>query len=56
RFVHGHHTSILDPRATAASPDAVLSARATQEMQSQVAVFFATMGQLIQVTDAAVVK
>ena len=56
RFIHGHHTSILDPRATAASPDAGLSARATQEMQSQVAVFFATMGQLIQVTDTGVVK
>ncbi|MBA6357347.1 MULTISPECIES: VolA/Pla-1 family phospholipase [unclassified Colwellia] len=56
RFVHGHHSSILDPRANAASPDAALSARATQEMQSQVAVFFATMGQLIQVTDTGVVK
>ncbi|TWX54555.1 VolA/Pla-1 family phospholipase [Colwellia hornerae] len=56
RFVHGHHSSILDPRANAASPDAALSARATQEMQSQVAIFFATMGQLIQVTDTAVVK
>ncbi|MBA6264856.1 MAG: VolA/Pla-1 family phospholipase [Colwellia sp.] len=56
RFVHGHHSSILDPRANAASPSVELSARATQEMQSQVAVFFATMGQLIQVTDTAVVK
>jgi Pla-1/cef family extracellular lipase len=56
RFVHGHHSSILNPLATDASPDAALSARATQEMQTQVAVFFATMGQLIQVTDADVVK
>ncbi|MBA6296523.1 VolA/Pla-1 family phospholipase [Colwellia sp. MB02u-9] len=56
RFVSGHHSSILDPRAKAASPDAALSARATQEMQSQVAVFFATMGQLIKVTDTAVVQ
>jgi len=56
RFVNGHHSSILDPRPTAASPDAALSARATQEMQSQVAVFFATMGQLIKVTDTAVVQ
>ncbi|AOW78192.1 hypothetical protein A3Q34_15875 [Colwellia sp. PAMC 20917] len=56
RFVNGHHSSILDPRAYPASPDAALSARATQEMQSQVAIFFATMGQLIQVTDTAVVK
>jgi Pla-1/cef family extracellular lipase len=56
RFVHGHHSSILDPRSNAASPDAALSARATQEMQTQVAIFFASMGQLIQVTDAEVVK
>ncbi|MBA6348775.1 VolA/Pla-1 family phospholipase [Colwellia sp. BRX8-9] len=56
RFLNGHHSSILDPRAYPASPDAALSARATQEMQSQVAVFFATMGQLIQVTDTGVVK
>ena len=56
RFVNGHHSSILDPRANAASPDAELSARATQEMQTQVATFFASMGQLIKITDAAVVK
>jgi Pla-1/cef family extracellular lipase len=58
RFVSGHHSSILDPRpdAAGASPDAELSARATQEMQTQVATFFASMGQLITVTDAAVVK
>jgi len=56
KFVNGHHSSILDPRSNAASPDAVLSAKATQEMQSQVAVFFATMGQLIKVTDTDVVK
>jgi len=56
KFVNGHHSSILDPRSTAASPDAALSAKATQEMQSQVAVFFATMGQLIKVTDTDVVK
>ncbi len=56
KFVNGHHSSILDPRSNAASPDAALSAKATQEMQSQVAVFFATMGQLIKVTDTDVVK
>ena len=56
RFVNGHHSSILDPRPTAASPDAELSARATQEMQTQVATFFASMGQLIKITDSAVVK
>lgn len=56
RFVNGHHSSILDPRPNAASPDAELSARATQEMQTQIATFFASMGQLIKITDAAVVK
>jgi Pla-1/cef family extracellular lipase len=56
RFVNGHHSSILDPRPNFASPDAELSARATQEMQTQVATFFASMGQLIKVTDSAVVK
>tara|TARA_R110000744_G_scaffold169699_1_gene287649 strand:- start:7 stop:2418 length:2412 start_codon:yes stop_codon:yes gene_type:complete len=56
RFVHGHHSSILDPRPDASSPDEGLSKRATQEMQTQVATFFASMGQLITVTDAAVVK
>ncbi|AZQ84054.1 alpha/beta fold hydrolase [Colwellia sp. Arc7-635] len=56
RFVNGHHSSILDPRANAASPDAILSARATQEMQSQVAAFFASMGTTIVITDPEVVK
>mgnify|MGYP003629517642 CR=1 FL=1 len=56
RFVNGHHSSILDPRPNAASPDAALSARATQEMQTQVATFFASMGTLIKVTDTAIVK
>lgn len=58
RFINGHHSSILDPRpdAAGASPDAELSARATQEMQTQVATFFASMGQLISITDSAVVK
>ncbi|SEK84081.1 extracellular lipase, Pla-1/cef family [Colwellia chukchiensis] len=56
RFINGHHSSILDPRPNATSPDAALSARATQEMQTQVATFFASMGQLIKVTDSAVVK
>ncbi|NQZ20500.1 MAG: alpha/beta fold hydrolase [Colwellia sp.] len=56
RFINGHHSSILDPRPTAASPDAVLSAKATQEMQTQIATFFASMGQLIKITDSSVVK
>ena len=56
QFVNGHHSSILTPTPSAASPDPVLSARATQEMQTQVATFFATMGQVIVVNDPAVIK
>jgi hypothetical protein len=55
RFVNGHHGSILDPRPNDASPDAALSGRATQEMQSQMAGFYATDGQMIIVTDSEVV-
>jgi Pla-1/cef family extracellular lipase len=56
RFIYGHHGSILTPSAQAGiSPDPVTSALATQEMQSQVAAFFATMGQLITVTNEDVV-
>jgi Pla-1/cef family extracellular lipase len=56
RFTFGHHSSILDPRPNDASPDAVMSARATQEMQSQVANFFGSMGHLISVQDSGVVQ
>ncbi|MDO6447102.1 lipase [Colwellia sp. 1_MG-2023] len=55
RFVNGHHGSILDPRPNDASPDAALSGRTTQEMQSQMAGFYATDGQMIIVTDTEVV-
>jgi Pla-1/cef family extracellular lipase len=55
RFVNGHHGSILDPRPNDASPDAALSGRATQEMQSQMSGFYATDGQMIIVTDSEVV-
>lgn len=56
RFKYGHHGSILSPSAQAGvSPDPVASAAATQEMQGQVAGFFATMGQLITVTDTDLV-
>lgn len=55
RFVNGHHGSILDPRPNDASPDAALSGRTTQEMQSQMAGFYATDGQMIMVTDSEVV-
>lgn len=57
RFVYGHHGSILSPSAIpGVSPDAQMSAAATQEMQGQVAGFFASMGQLITVTNADLVK
>lgn len=56
RFLNGHHSSILSPSAQTSSPDAVLSARATQEMQSQAAVFVLSGGQQIKVTDSAVVQ
>ena len=56
RFKFGHHSSILSPSAQSGiSPDPVMSALATQEMQGQVAGFFATMGQLITVTNEDVV-
>ncbi len=55
RFVNGHHGSILDPRANAASPDVEKSARVTQEMQTEMAGFFATKGQVIMVNDPEVV-
>lgn len=56
RFVNGTHSSILSPSSSAASPDPELSARTTQEMQSEVAAFFVTGGQVIQITDDVVVK
>ncbi len=56
RFINGHHGSILDPRPIEnVSPDAEKSARVTQEMQSQMAAFFATKGQMIMVTDPEVI-
>ncbi|MBU2891909.1 lipase [Colwellia sp. D2M02] len=56
RFVYGHHSSILTPAAVPAAPDAVKTAQATQEMQTQVAAFFATMGQAITITNTELVK
>lgn len=50
RFIYGNHSSILSPAGSANN------ARATQEMQSQVANFFATNGTAIVVTDTGVVK
>jgi Pla-1/cef family extracellular lipase len=57
RFTFGHHGSILSPAAIPGiAPDAAKTAAATQEMQGQVAGFFAAMGQLITVTNPEVVK
>ncbi|MDF2179971.1 lipase [Aliiglaciecola sp. CAU 1673] len=46
RFLEGSHSSILSPAA---------SAKATAEMQRQVATYMATQGTVIQVTDTTVV-
>lgn len=56
RFLKGHHGSILSPEALPEAPDAEATAAATQEMQSQVTGFFATEGQVINVTNTDVVQ
>ncbi|MCH2058407.1 MAG: lipase [Thalassotalea sp.] len=56
RFTAGHHGSILDPSARPESPDPLLSAATTSEMQAQVTTFFATLGQLISVSNTDVVQ
>jgi len=57
RFIYGHHGSILDPVPNSVSvQDPLMTGAVTQEMQGQVVGFFATMGQLIQVTNTDVVK
>lgn len=57
RFAYGHHGSILSPTAIpGVAPDAEKAAAATQEMQGQAVGFFATMGQLITVTNTDLVK
>ena len=55
RFLAGHHGSILSPSTRPEAPDAAMDARATQEMQSEVANFFASEGHAIVVTDTGVV-
>jgi len=56
RFLFGHHGSVLSPATRAEAPDPVMTGRATQEMQSQVANFLSSEGHLITVTDVDVVK
>ncbi|GHE78565.1 lipase [Thalassotalea profundi] len=55
RFTAGHHGSILTPGVRAEAPDAAMNAKATQEMQSQVANFFGSNGTAIVVSDTDVV-
>jgi len=57
RFVAGHHSSILDPTPNSVSiQDPQVTGAVTLEMQGQVVGFFASMGQLIKVTNTDVVK
>jgi hypothetical protein len=54
--LNGHHSSILSPAIRDEASNAMLNGAATQEMQSQVTAFFASQGQLITVTNGAVVQ
>ena len=56
RYLKGHHGSILTPAPNSGAPDPVATARATQEMQTQVATYFATGGTVISVSDPEIVK
>jgi Pla-1/cef family extracellular lipase len=57
RFLFGHHGSSLSPNAIpGVAPDAMLAARATQEMQSQLVTYILSMGQIISVTDEELVQ
>lgn len=55
RFTDGHHSSILTPNDSSGNADEG-SARATVEMQGQVATFVLSQGQQIKVTDTSVVQ
>ena len=58
RYLFGHHSSILDPRAGSRgeAPDPIMTSAATAEMQSQVANFFSSDGHLISVQNPEVVQ
>jgi Pla-1/cef family extracellular lipase len=57
RFIYGQHGSILDPSTDSSSiQDPLVTAAVTQEMQGQAVGFFASMGQLITVTDEDLVQ
>jgi Pla-1/cef family extracellular lipase len=56
RFVHGHHSSVINPAHTdGVTTSAELAGRATTEMQTQVATFFSSNGVIIPVVDSALV-
>ena len=57
KFLYGHHTSVFNPAHTegiTASP--AFAGRATVEMQTQIATFFASDGTVISVTDKELVS
>jgi Pla-1/cef family extracellular lipase len=57
RFLFGHHGSSLTPSAIpGVAPDAMMTARATQEMQNQLVTYILSMGQTITVTDEDLVQ
>ncbi|PKG86419.1 lipase [Colwellia sp. 75C3] len=57
RYLFGHHGSVLTPMAIpGVAPDAEMTARATQQMQSQLVSFILSMGHQISVTDEAIVQ
>ncbi len=55
RFVGGDHSSLFSPLPTVTSPDAAVSARATQEMQTQVAYYLSSNGHILPITDTPLV-
>lgn len=52
KFVNGHHSSLVNP---ADEPYSINEGLVTQEMQTQMAVFFASKGTYIKVNDAELV-
>jgi len=55
RFVGGDHSSMFWPLPSVTSPDAAVSARAYQEMQTQAASFISSNGHLLPITDSELV-
>lgn len=55
RFVGGDHSSLFWPLPTVSSPDAVVSVRAFQEMQTQAAYYLSSNGHILPITDTPLV-